>query len=345
MPETREPSTAKDIAMRWSLWHETTVGRGTKVVGSTPVIQMPSSSSPAVTPSFASSVTITSIRLHSLTRWLAMPVMRVVPSATAASATAVMNASVIGSISTSIALSRLAPLGPVTVVRVFVCATSHPMSLHSNAKAASPWMLFEPTASHVTLPPVIAAKASGYVADDASHSTCTSRGLVYAPSGILYTVSPTRSTSTPNCAISFVVMSMYDCDTGFSLRTSSIGDCAYGADMRTDETNCDETLPDSSMRPPLSPVDETRMGSDVADSTCSIVQPQRASASVRSLIGRSFIRLSPTGGAEGGVGWVGRRVGRWVGACGPVSSVAFPSSLMRVAHVVRKRAAVPALPR
>ena len=121
---------------------------------------------------------MTSMRLHSLTRWLAMPVMRVVPSATAASATAVINASVIGSMSTSIALSRAPPLGPVTVVFAASWRTVHPMSAHSCANAASPWIEPLPTASHVTEPPVMAASASGYVADDASHSTCTAFGLV-----------------------------------------------------------------------------------------------------------------------------------------------------------------------
>ena len=45
----------------------------------------------------------TSMRLHSFTLWFAIPVMWLLPSATAISATAVMNASVIGSMSMSIA--------------------------------------------------------------------------------------------------------------------------------------------------------------------------------------------------------------------------------------------------
>ena len=37
-----------------------------------------------MTPHLASSATMAAMRSHSFTRWLAMPVMRVVPSATAA---------------------------------------------------------------------------------------------------------------------------------------------------------------------------------------------------------------------------------------------------------------------
>jgi len=51
-------------------------------------------------------------QFFTLTRWFAMPVMRDVPSAMAITATAVMKASVSGSMSTSIALSRAPFFGP-----------------------------------------------------------------------------------------------------------------------------------------------------------------------------------------------------------------------------------------
>mmetsp|Transcript_13308 Transcript_13308/g.44369 ORF Transcript_13308/g.44369 Transcript_13308/m.44369 type:complete len:425 (+) Transcript_13308:1896-3170(+) len=177
MPGSLAPSTAKDMAMRWSLWHAMVAGRGAKVAGSTPVTHMPSSSSPASMPSLPSSDTMTAIRLHSLTRWFAIPVTREVPSATAITATAVMKASVSGSMSTSTARSRCDGGGPLTVVLVPSCCTAHPISPSSAANLASPWIESAPTVSAVTFPPVIAAIASGYVAEEASASTWREAGL------------------------------------------------------------------------------------------------------------------------------------------------------------------------
>ena len=76
------------------------------------------------------------------------------------------------------------------------------------------------------------------------------------------------------------------------------------------------------MRPPGKPDASTRSGSEageVAGSVCSIEQPHWRSAAVRSSMGRCFMRPSP------------------------VSVVAAPGAWMSVAHVVRNRAAVPAL--
>eukprot|EP00967_Tisochrysis_lutea_P048961 scaffold59922_cov31-Tisochrysis_lutea.AAC.2 len=59
MPARRAPRTAKDMAIRWSLWHAISAGVGTNVAGSTPFTHIPSSSSPASMPSLPSSVHIT----------------------------------------------------------------------------------------------------------------------------------------------------------------------------------------------------------------------------------------------------------------------------------------------
>ena len=83
--------------------------------------------------------------------------------------------------------------GPMTVVWDAVCVTVQPIIdsscqpvrifvkilflLRTRQNWASPWTLALPTPLTVTRPAVMAATASGYVADDASHSTANSAGF------------------------------------------------------------------------------------------------------------------------------------------------------------------------
>ena len=112
--------------------------------------------------------------LHSLTHWFAMsrilkmfsPTPPSPPSppsvATAPTTTAVKNASVMGSMSTSPMALSVPIGGPVTVVSVAVCTTVHPIgSSTSFAKRASPWRDDDPIEVSVHDVPVMAATASG----------------------------------------------------------------------------------------------------------------------------------------------------------------------------------------
>jgi hypothetical protein len=59
--------------------------------------------------------------------------------------------------------------GPVTVVVVSVCKTSHPITFKTlTANSASPCSEFFPIFCTVTVFPVTAANARGYVAEEAS---------------------------------------------------------------------------------------------------------------------------------------------------------------------------------
>mmetsp|Transcript_10942 Transcript_10942/g.26571 ORF Transcript_10942/g.26571 Transcript_10942/m.26571 type:complete len:317 (-) Transcript_10942:1898-2848(-) len=159
-PGRRHPRTPKDMAMRWSSWH-TIVAPPMFFTPPQPWISMPSSSSPHLTPHLPSSDTITAMRLHSLTRWFATPRIRVTPVATAARTAAVMNASVIVSMSMSPRPLSCPAGGPVTVVSLSSWVTVHPILPSRWQNAASPWTLPLPTAEQVILPPVIAAIARG----------------------------------------------------------------------------------------------------------------------------------------------------------------------------------------
>jgi len=67
---------------------------------------------------------------------------------------------------------------PFTRVVRAVCSTPQPMAPStSTPKRASPCSDADPTPSTVTSPPLIAAIASGYVADEASASTSHAGGL------------------------------------------------------------------------------------------------------------------------------------------------------------------------
>mmetsp|Transcript_68589 Transcript_68589/g.143066 ORF Transcript_68589/g.143066 Transcript_68589/m.143066 type:complete len:278 (+) Transcript_68589:1910-2743(+) len=125
-PGRRQPKTPKLMAIRWSSWQWITAPLSLSAPQA-PTISIPSSSSPAVTPHFPSSSTMTAIRLHSFTRWFATPWMRVVPFATAASTAAVMKASVIDSMSMSPSPFRVPAAGPWTVVFCASCSIVHPI--------------------------------------------------------------------------------------------------------------------------------------------------------------------------------------------------------------------------
>ena len=154
--------------------------------------------------------------------------------------------------------------GPVTVVVVSVCSTAQPIGASTwQAKAASPCKLVRPRCGTVTVVPVSAAKASGYVALLASLSTSYVGGAVYVCCGMRYTYSPTRSTCTPNARMMATVMSIYGCEMTLPpTRASSTGAWAYGAQSRMEDTYCDDTLAASSIRPPRRPmpVPSTRSG-------------------------------------------------------------------------------------
>ena len=111
-------------------------------------------------------MTTAAIRLHSFTRWFAIPVIRVERCspcvATASSTAAVRNASVMLSMSI-VPSCRSAPGGgPATVVLAALCSTTQPIGAStSRAKRASPCRLSLPIACTVHCVPVIAASASG----------------------------------------------------------------------------------------------------------------------------------------------------------------------------------------
>mmetsp|Transcript_96129 Transcript_96129/g.140482 ORF Transcript_96129/g.140482 Transcript_96129/m.140482 type:complete len:283 (+) Transcript_96129:106-954(+) len=125
-PGSRQPSTPNDMAMRWSSWHWMMAPRSL-LTPPAPSISIPSSSSRHVTPHLVSSTCITWMRLHSFTRWLATPRMRVVPLATAASTAAVIKASVMVSMSKSPRPLSVPAAGPCTVVCEALCSIVQPI--------------------------------------------------------------------------------------------------------------------------------------------------------------------------------------------------------------------------
>ncbi len=200
------------MATRWSSYVATPVAGCCNVSSFTPCTTNPSSSSETSTPNFANSCLMAAIRLHSLTRWLAMPVMVESPGATAATTVAVRNASVMGSMSMWPNGCKWPTGGPWTDVENSSWCTWQPMARNTPvANRASPWNEDDPMLGIVHLVPVSAANANGYVADDASDSTTYSAGFLYLPSGISYVYFSVFEGVTwmPNWAIISMVILMY----------------------------------------------------------------------------------------------------------------------------------------
>ena len=108
------------------------------------------------------------MRSVSLDRMNPTPVMRVGESANAATAASV------GTVSDQSAMSTSRPCRrpvPVTVMPPALRSTVAPMRARRSTKATSPWRGVGPKPGTVTRPPVSAAAAHRYVADDASGST------------------------------------------------------------------------------------------------------------------------------------------------------------------------------
>mmetsp|Transcript_24785 Transcript_24785/g.83310 ORF Transcript_24785/g.83310 Transcript_24785/m.83310 type:complete len:214 (+) Transcript_24785:135-776(+) len=163
-----QAASANVMAMRWSSYVSMSTSAFGRPAGG--VITQCSSNSTTSAPSLVVSATMAFMRSVSLTRHEATPRIVVGPSATSATAASVMAASGMSTQSTSMPRRR-APSGRETVMFVGCQTTVAPICSSTLAKRTSPCVDAEPQPTTVHGPPVMAAAAMKYDADDASPST------------------------------------------------------------------------------------------------------------------------------------------------------------------------------
>jgi hypothetical protein len=140
----------------------------------------------------------------------------------------------------------------------------------------------------------------------------------------------------PKAAIIASVMSIYGCEMTCPPTSSSTtsASAAYGAQRSTADTYWLLTLASSVMRPPLSPFGAIDSGRHPSPSRYSMLAPLARKATTKGPIGRCFIRAFPV-----------TTVRSPAPAATNASGVAAAEPDTSAHTAVRKRAAVPALPR
>mmetsp|Transcript_34419 Transcript_34419/g.63271 ORF Transcript_34419/g.63271 Transcript_34419/m.63271 type:complete len:291 (+) Transcript_34419:478-1350(+) len=188
----------------------------------------------------------------------------------------------------------------VTVMLSGAHVTVAPICSSTSANATSPCTLSDPHPRTVMVPPVIAAPARKYEALLASPSTKIDLGLVYFSSapmtkeGVPPFISPSTSTFTPNFFMRPVVRETYGAEMSSSLIDTVTSPSATGDAMSIELKNCDDILPEMEALPDPSPLASIVTGGHPVSSTHETLAPNCCIPSMRSAMGRSRMRGTPS---------------------------------------------------